>query len=104
MKPSLSRCCIWPDISSATFSVIADQSHDLVVAFAVGDRAVQVLLLYVDDLLFGVFHQRTLIVRNDHVINANRESSLGRVTEPEVFDFIEHLDRRIRDRSEDSSS
>src|SRR5262249_10337872 len=39
---------------------------DLVVALAVGDRAVQVLLLNVDDLLLGVFYQNLLAVGDDH--------------------------------------
>jgi hypothetical protein len=34
---------------------------DLVVAFAVGDGAVQILLLHRDDLLVGVLHQRFLL-------------------------------------------
>src|SRR5581483_4474693 len=68
---------------------------DLVVAFAVGDGAVQVLLLDVDHLLFGVADQGLLVVRNDHVVDADREARLGRESEPKRLDLVEHLDRGL---------
>ncbi len=64
---------------------------DLVVAFAVGDGAVQVLLLDVDTLLLGVAHQGLLVVGNDHVVDADREAGAGCKVEPELLDLVEHL-------------
>ena len=66
---------------------------DLVVAFAVGDRAVQVLLLDRDHRLVGVFHQRLLVVRDDHVVDADGEAGARGVLEAERLDLVEHLDR-----------
>ena len=50
---------------------------DLVVALAVGDGAVQILLLHADHLLLGVFHQGLLVVRDDHVVNADGQAGAG---------------------------
>ena len=47
---------------------------DLVGALAVGDGAVQVLLLDFDHLLVGVVHGGVLAGRNDHVIEADGEA------------------------------
>ena len=49
---------------------------DLVVALAVGDGAVEVLLLHGDDLLFGVAHDGVLGVGDDHVVEADGEAGL----------------------------
>ena len=51
--------------------------NDLVVTFTVGDGAVQVLLLDADRLLLAVPNQNLLVVRNDHVIDTDRETGLG---------------------------
>src|SRR5205807_857052 len=67
-----------------------DLDH-LVLAFAVGDGAVQVLLLNVDHLLFGVAHQALLVFRDQHVVNADGETRLGGVTEAQLLDAIQHL-------------
>src|SRR6185312_14426615 len=64
---------------------------DLVVTFAVGDGAVQVLLLDCDYLLFGFLHNDLLVVRNDHVINADGETRARRKAEAEVLNSVEHL-------------
>src|ERR1051326_8106780 len=69
---------------------------DLVVALAVGDGAVQILLLNVDHLLLGVFDQDFLAVRDDHVIDADRQAGAGRKFEPKLLDLIEHLDRDFK--------
>src|ERR1700675_1638353 len=65
---------------------------DLVVAFPVGDRAVQVLLLNCDDQFVGVLYQGALVVRDDHVIDANREAGARGIAEAERLDLVEHLD------------
>ena len=85
-----------PNISSATFSVIVRPDRDdLVVAFAVGDGAVEILLLDRDHLLLGFVDQARLAVRHDHVVDADRDAGLGRVEEAEVLDIVEHLDRHL---------
>src|SRR5579864_499473 len=69
---------------------------DLVVALAVGDGAVQVLLLDAHALLLGVLHQRLLVVGDDHVVDADRETRAGCEVEPERLDLIQHLDRNFQ--------
>src|SRR5581483_4658489 len=66
---------------------------DLVVAFTVGNGAVEILLLDIDALLLGVANQHFLVVRNHHVIDADREAGAGRVAETQLLDLIQHLDR-----------
>ena len=66
---------------------------DLVVALAVGDGAVQILLLHSDHLLLGVLDQNLLAVRNDHVVDADGQARRGRELEAERLDLVEHLDR-----------
>ena len=52
---------------------------DLVVALTVGDGAVEILLLHVDDLLLGIGHDGVLGVRDDHVVESDREAGTGRI-------------------------
>jgi hypothetical protein len=66
---------------------------DLVVAFAVGDSAVEVLLLHGDDLLLGVLDQRFLTVGDHHVVDADGKAGPGCILEAELLHFVEHLDR-----------
>src|SRR5258708_21822835 len=66
---------------------------DLVVAFAVGDGPVQVLLLNCDDQFVGVLYQGALVVWDDHVIDADRQAGTRGITEAERLDLVEHLDR-----------
>ncbi len=68
-----------------------DLDH-LVVALAVGDRAVKVLLLYREDLLLGVTHQGVLGVWNDHVVQTNGETAACGVLEAEILNPVQHLD------------
>src|SRR5579862_2006493 len=68
---------------------------DLVVALAVGDGAVQVLLLNVDHLLFGVLHQNLLAIGDDHVIDADRQAGACGEAEAKLLHFVEHLDRGL---------
>ena len=65
---------------------------DLVGALAVGDGAVEVLLLHGDDLLFGVVHDGVLRLGDDHVVEADREAGAGGVMEAELLDAVERLD------------
>ena len=69
---------------------------DLVVAFAVGDGAVEILLLHGNHLLLGVLHQGLLAVRDDHVVDADGKAGLRGVLEAELLHFVEHLDRGLK--------
>src|SRR5207248_2498729 len=53
------------------FGDVAPDSDDFVVAFAVGDRAVEVLLLDLDALFFGGVDKLVLVARNKHVVDAD---------------------------------
>ncbi len=48
--------------------------RDLVGALEVGDGAVKILLLHRDDLLLSFVHDGVLGVRDDHVVQADREA------------------------------
>ena len=50
---------------------------DLVVALAVGDDPLAILLLYLPNLLVGIFQLGLLLFRNDHVRNSNGNAGLG---------------------------
>src|SRR5579862_769362 len=56
------------------FGDVAPDGDDLVVAFAVGDGAIEVLLLHLDDFFFGVVDQLGLVARDDHVIDTDRNA------------------------------
>ena len=70
--------------------------NDLVIALAVGDGAIQVLLLDAHHLLLRFFHQRLLVVGNDHVVNPDRQAGAGGEAEAESLHFVEHLDRYFK--------
>ena len=70
--------------------------NDLVVTFAVGDGAVEILLLYLHGLLLAVFHQALFVVRDDHVVDADRQASAGGEAEAQVFNLVKHLDRDFK--------
>src|ERR1700674_1731751 len=61
------------------FGDVAPDGDDLVVALAVGDGAVQVLLLNFDDFLVGVFDELVLVAGSEHVIDADGDAGLGGV-------------------------
>ena len=73
------------------FGDVAPDGDDLVVALAVGDGAVQVLLLHLDDFLFGVLDQREFVAGDDHVVDADGDSRLGGVQEAQFLQFVQHL-------------
>src|SRR5581483_3280819 len=73
---------------------------DLVVTLAVSNSAVEVLLLNVDHLLLGVFHQRVLVLGDDHVVNADRQSRTRGVVEAERLDAVEHLHRGLETKAQ----
>ena len=64
--------------------------NDLVVAFARGDDAFAILLLDFFDLLLGVADFLVLLLRNDHVVNANGNARAGGLAETEFLELVEH--------------
>src|SRR5713226_9050315 len=71
---------------------VAPDDDDLVVALAVGDGAVEVLLLHLDDFLFGVFHELVFVAGNEHVVDADGDAGHGGVMEAHLFQLIEQDD------------
>ena len=69
---------------------------DLVVTLAVGDGAVQVLLLHGDGGLLGLLHQSRLALGDDHVVDADRQARLGGVMEAELLDAVEQPHRGLQ--------
>ena len=65
---------------------------DLVVALAVGDGALEVLRFDLDDLVARLADERALLLRDDQVVDADRQARPGRVGEAEVLERVEHLD------------
>ena len=71
-----------------------DGDH-LVVALAVSDDAVLILLFNLDDFLFRLFHQARLALRNQEVVDADGDAGLGGGQETERLDFVQQLDRGL---------
>ena len=71
-----------------------DRDH-LVVALAVGDGAFEVLRLDLDHLVARAAHQPGLLLRNDQVVDADRQPGSRGVGEAEVLQRVEHLDRLL---------
>ena len=68
---------------------------DLVVALAVGDDAVVVLLLNLADLLLRAVEQMRLLRRNHHVLDGDRDSRVGRELEADVLQAVGENNRRL---------
>src|SRR5882757_6651616 len=68
---------------------------DLVVALAVGDHAVVVLLLNLADLLLRAFEQLRFLRRYRHVLDGDGDSGLGRELEADVLEAIGEDNRRL---------
>ncbi len=71
---------------------VAPDGDDFVVTLAVGDGAVEVLLLHFDDFLLGVFHELVLVARDEHVVDADRNAGLGGVGEAQLLQVVEQDD------------
>ena len=61
---------------------------DFVVAFAVGDQTVLVLLLDLAHIVMGLLEQLLFARRNHHVFNGNRNTRLGGISIADVFQPI----------------
>src|SRR5262249_48268935 len=70
------------------FCHVAPNGNDLVVALAVGDGAIEVLLLNLDGFLFGVFYELDFITWNNHVIDADGNAGARGVGEAERLQAI----------------
>ena len=62
--------------------------HDLVVALAVGDETGGVLLLDLLHLLLGGRQDLGLLLRDHHVVDADRDAGAGRVMEARVHELV----------------
>ena len=82
------------------FGDIGPDGDDLVVALAVGNRTLEVLLLDLDDVGTGVVDELRLLRRDDQVVDANREARLGRREETQVLDPVEHVDGHLQPEAE----
>src|SRR5215471_20928171 len=69
---------------------------DFVVPFSVRDDAAAILLVHLFDLLVRILHFGFFPFGNDHVLDANRDASPSGFLKPELFQFIESLNRNCR--------
>jgi len=77
------------NISSANFfGDVAPKGDDLVVAFTVGDGAVEILLLHFDDFTFCRVDQFYLVARDEHVVDADGDAGLGCIGETQFLQAI----------------
>ena len=83
---------------------VRPHGDDLVVALAVGDRAFEVLLLDLDDLVARLLGQDRLVLRNDQVLDADRHARAGGVGEAHLLEVVQHLDGVLEARSSGSSA
>src|SRR5713226_6646354 len=74
------------------FGDVAPDGDDFVVAFAVGDGAIQVLLLNAHDFLFATLDELALVARDEHVVDADGDAGHGGVMEANLFQLIEQDD------------
>ena len=70
---------------------LAPDFDDLVVAFAVGDGAVLILVFDQHHFLLGVAHQAGLLARDDHVVDADRDARARGVQEAQRLDLVQHV-------------
>ncbi len=68
-----------------------DGDH-LVVAFAVCDHAIEVLLFDSDHIFVGLVDQRLLRRWRYQVVDADGDAGFGRIQEAEVLQIVKHLD------------
>ena len=66
---------------------------DFVVPFAVGDDAAAILLVHLFDLLVRILQLGFFPLWNDHVLDANRDTSTRRFPKSELFQLIERGNR-----------
>ena len=64
--------------------------NDLVVALAGGDNTLAVLLLNFFDLALSVANLFVAFLRDDHVVDTDGHTGLGRFAETDFFEFVQH--------------
>ena len=74
------------------FGRLRPDGDDLVVALAVRDCAFEVLRFDLDHLVARLADERGLLLRDDQVVDADRQPRPGRVGEAQVLEGVEHLD------------
>src|SRR5436190_8314456 len=62
---------------------------DFIVPLAIGDDAAAILLINLFDLLVGVLEFQLFTLRNNHVLNPDRDAGTSCFLEPELFQFIQ---------------
>ncbi len=72
---------------------------DLVVTLAVGDDAVAILFLDDGDFLVSALELDVLLLRNDHVDDADGNARLHRPEEAELLELVEGIHGRLMTRS-----
>ena len=75
---------------SNTLGDVRPDGDDFVVAFAVGDRAIEVLLLHFDHFVLGGVDELRLDAGDDHVADADGDAGFRCVEEAEFFQLVEH--------------
>src|SRR5579859_4829749 len=75
------------------FGDVAPNGDDFVVALAVGDGAVQVLLLNLDAFFFGVLDEFVLVAGDEHIFDADGDTGLGGVRKAQRLQMVEQDDR-----------
>src|ERR1019366_8456161 len=74
------------------FGNLAPDFDDLVVAFAVRDGAVLILIFHQHHFLLGGPHQRGLLARHHHVVDADGDPGARGVQEAQRLDLVQHVD------------
>ena len=76
------------------FGDVRPDGNHLVIPLAVGDGAVQVLLLHGDHFLLSLVDQLRLAGRDDQVVDPDRNARLGGIEEPDLLDLVQQFNRR----------
>src|SRR5215472_5213399 len=75
------------------FGNVAPNGDDFVVALAVRDRTIQILLLNLDAFLFGGVDELVLVARDEHVVDANGDAGARCVGEAQRLEVVEQNHR-----------
>src|SRR5262245_56516825 len=71
---------------------VSPNVDDLVVTLTIGDDALAILLLDLLDLFVGIAELQFLLLRNDHVGDADRDTCLGRFGKTKFLQSIQCFD------------
>ncbi len=76
-------------------SAVRPNIYDLVVTFTVGDNATPVMLLHVGDLFLCALDLLDLLLRDDHVINADGDARASRLGKAKLLKLVQQRDGLI---------